>query len=223
MMVALNTQGQTKIIRGVVIDSASGDPMASVSVANIGLQTGIKTDRKGSFSIEIANDTYLRFSYLGYQDKILRLDRIDDVEGGLEIIMKRRRKSLPQVTIKKALTPYQQDSIERREIYKDIFDYETEKSIQSPVTSVYQKFSKKHKNLRAFQEQVLEMERQKYVDSKYKVELVERVTKLEGEALADFMNAYPMEFKFARGASELEVDSWVRYNWAEYKKKKRLD
>jgi hypothetical protein len=95
-------------------------------------------------------------------------------------------------------------------------NYEQQTSLLSPVTAVYQQFSKKYKNLRTFQAQYHSYEEQKFIDTKYTYELVNEITKLEGDSAAYFMNAYPMEYKFARLASPLEIKMWIIDNWKSY-------
>ncbi len=192
--------------------------MASVTVQNLQTKYGAKTSRRGTFSIEVKNDQYLKVSYSGYKSRIIRIRDVDSIDF-LRVKLSIGRTELKAVKITKPLTPYQRDSVERAEIYKDILKYKQEKSINSPVSALQQLFSKKHKNLRKFKQQVLDMEEQKYIDTRYTPEMVSKVTKLTGDQLAYFMNAYPMAIKFAREAGELEIRQWVLYNWDDYKRK----
>jgi hypothetical protein len=128
---------------------------------------------------------------------------------------------LKGVLIKRGPTQYQQDSARRANIYQDVLEYEQQKSVMSPVTSVYQKFSKKHKNTRKFKNQIVNMELQNFIDSRYTKELVVTLTKMPEEEAQTFINAYPMEYQFARTASELEIKMWIKYNYQEYIKRKK--
>ena len=129
--------------------------------------------------------------------------------------------NLTNVIIKQGPTKYQLDSAKRADIYKDAFEYSQTKSVMSPVTSVYQKFSKKHKDMRRFQEQIVDFEQQKFIDTRYSEELTSSMTKLKDDELGQFMKAYPMELDFARAASELEIKMWIKYNFQDYLKKKK--
>lgn len=192
--------------------------MAGVTIQNITSKFGARTNYRGTFSIEVDTDHYLKISYAGYKPRIIRIMDVDNIDF-LRIKLSIGRTQLKAVRISKPLTPYQKDSIQRSEIYKDVFKYKQEKSGFSPITTVFQKLSKKHRNMRRFKEQVLEMENQKFIDTRYTPEVVGKITKLSGDNLAYFMNAYPMELKFARQASELELRQWVSYNWDDYQKK----
>ena len=73
--------------------------------------------------------------------------------------------------------------------------------------------------MRRFKDQVLDIEKDKYIDTKYTDEVVTKITGLTGDDVAHFKYAYPMAYDFARSASELEIRLWIRYNWEEYKTK----
>lgn len=218
---AQNVLLEKKILSGIVTDSTYGKPLAGISVQNITTKSGTKTNYRGTFSLEVGNDHYLKFSYTGYKPRIIRVKDINEVDI-LKVTMAIGRVQLKAVKITKPLTPYQKDSVQRASLYKDVFDYKQEKSAMSPVTTVFQQFSKKHRNMRHFKKQVLKNEEQKFIDSRYTPEMVGDITKLIGDNLAYFMNDYPMELDFARKASLLEIRMWVRYNWDDYQKKNQI-
>jgi hypothetical protein len=128
---------------------------------------------------------------------------------------------LKDVTIYRGPTEYQKDSANRASIYKSAFEYEQQKSVMTPVTSIYQKFSKKYKNLRKFQDQIQDMERQKFIDTRYNTDLVKVLTKLPDDSVSIFMNQYPIEYDFVRAASDLEIKMWIKYNYQEFISKKK--
>jgi hypothetical protein len=135
--------------------------------------------------------------------------------------MKSEPIKLKDVVIKKGPTQYQQDSARRASIYQDVFEYEQQKSAMSPITTIYQKFSKKHRKTRKFQGQIINNEYQTFIDSRYTKPLVMEMTKLSEEEAQKFINAYPMEYAYARSASDLEIKMWIKYNFLDYSKRKK--
>jgi hypothetical protein len=192
--------------------------MASVSIKNLTTKYGTKTSSRGTFSIEVDNDHYLEVSYTGYKPRIVRIRDLEKIDF-LRVKLVIGRTELKAVKIVKPLTAYQKDSVQRAEIYRDILKYEREKSAFSPVSALYGVLSKKARNKQKFKQQVLDMEKQKFIDSRYTPEIAGKITKLRGDDLAYFMNANPMEFDFARTASELALRQWISYKWADYQKK----
>ncbi|MBK7764090.1 MAG: hypothetical protein IPI46_12225 [Bacteroidetes bacterium] len=209
------------LVKGIVLDSFNRAALVSVSIENLQTHQGCLSNEKGEFSIEAKLGDALIITHIGYTRKIHILRAGDDLMR-LKIYLNIRSSSLKPVIIKRGPTEYQKDSADRASLYKKAFEYEQTKSVFSPVTSVYQKFSKKYKSLRKFQDQIIDNEKQKFIDTRYTPELVSSLTKLQDDELAEFMNAYPMEFDYARVASDLEIKMWVKYNFQDYEKKKKV-
>lgn len=213
----LNSKAQVTL-KGTVLDSASRTILYPVSIENLRTHQGCFSNEKGAFSIEAALGDYIIFTQVGYNRKVVVLKINDDIND-MKVLMTTKTTTLKPVIIKKGPTEYQIDSANRAEIYKDAFQYEQQKSAFTPVTSIYQKFSKKYKNLRKFQDQIIDNEKQKFIDTRYTPELVTQLTKLEGDELSSFINQYPMDYDYARVATELEIKMWIKYNFQDYLKK----
>ena len=208
------------VLKGTIIDSAKTNTINSVRVENLSTHQGDYSNADGFFSIEGKDGDYIIFSYLGFNNKVIRLN--SSLNNSNQIIkMSIKTVGLKGVTIKQGPTQYQTDSAKRADIYKDAFDYTQTKSAMSPITSLYQVFSKKHKNMRHFQDQIVDIEKQKFIDTRYSEALTAQMTGLQEDALIKFMQAYPMEVDFARAASDLEIKMWIKYNFQEYSKKKK--
>ncbi|HPI54683.1 MAG TPA: carboxypeptidase-like regulatory domain-containing protein [Chitinophagaceae bacterium] len=204
------------IFKGNVYDSASHKPLSPVSVEILERHQGVYSDSKGNFSIEAQLSDHISFNFLGYKTKVVVFSEV--MQGiGQMVYLAPKPVKLNEVFIKKGPTEYQKDSMRRADIYKDAFDYQREKSITSPVTSIYQKYSKKHRNMEKFHEQVQDMEQQKFIDTRYGLTLVMNLTKMNEDSAITFMNAYPMEYDFARLASDLEIKMWIKYNAQAYR------
>ncbi|MDR1895453.1 MAG: carboxypeptidase-like regulatory domain-containing protein, partial [Prevotellaceae bacterium] len=69
LFAAMNAMAQQQPVTGTVTDAADNEPLAGVSVAVKGTVTGTATAADGRFSLNVAPDAVLVFSYLGYQTK----------------------------------------------------------------------------------------------------------------------------------------------------------
>ncbi|HQW45702.1 MAG: carboxypeptidase-like regulatory domain-containing protein [Bacteroidetes bacterium] len=206
--------------KGFVYDSLSKAVLNTVRIENLTTHEGTFTNNIGYFEIEAKENDFLVFSMFSYKNKIIQVSANDN-GSYRSVFLKSAPIMLKDITIKKGPTQYQQDSARRASIYQDVFEYEQQKSVMSPVTSIYQKFSKKHKNTRKFKNQIVNNEFQKFIDTRYTKELVIQLTKLSDEEAQTFINAYPMEYQYARTASELEIKMWIKYNFLEYSKRKK--
>jgi hypothetical protein len=202
-------------VSGIVADSSTHEPLSPVSIENMRTHDGCFSNAKGEFTIQASLGDYLVFSHVGYTKRVFILKVMDNLKD-LKIYMTLKTTKLKPVTIKRGLTKYQKDSINRAQIYQDAIEYRQQKSVFSPITSIYQKFSKKYKNIRKFQDQIELNEKQKFIDTRYTPELVATLTPLKDDELAAFMNEYPMEFEYARAATELEIKMWIKFNYQDF-------
>jgi hypothetical protein len=62
-------------------------------------------------------------------------------------------------------------------------------------------------------------EQDKFIATVYTASRVNRLTGLAGEDAGIFMDAYPMNYDFARAASELELNMWIWNNYKQYRNK----
>lgn len=60
---------------------------------------------------------------------------------------------------------------------------------------------------------------EKLIAIRYNKAIVTAVTGLQGDDAAHFMNANPMPLAFARTATDLELQMWIRYNYKRWKSK----
>lgn len=208
------------IYKGFVYDSASKATLNPVRVENLTNHDGTYTNQVGYFQIDAKPGDRILFSMVGYKNQVFIADE-NNAGKYLSFYLKTSTIVLKNVVIKKGPTQYQMDSARRADIYKDVFDYQQQKSIMSPITSMYEKVSKKHKNIRKFKDQIEGMEKQNFIDSRYSKDLVITLTKLDEDSVQSFMNAFPMEYDFARTASDLEIKMWIKYQYSEYIKLKK--
>lgn len=208
------------VLKGRIVDSVYKRGLESVSIENMTTHQGAYSGQGGYFELEVNEGDNVYLTYVGYKPKSIRI-KAEDALKLKEITLALKPIQLKDVTIYRGPTEYQKDSMQRASLYKSAFEYEQQKSVMTPVTSIYQKFSKKYKNLRKFQEQIIDIEKQKFIDTRYSPELVQSLTKLPEDSVAHFMNQYPMELEYARAASELEIKMWIKYNFQDYLLKKQ--
>lgn len=96
---ALQVQSQSFWIRGTVIDSAQGQPMAKASVFCQSTSLGTVTNAEGSFALELPNGGYdLIISFTGYEKKVLRISPESAAEP-LRIVLSPQDRSLQEVAV----------------------------------------------------------------------------------------------------------------------------
>jgi hypothetical protein len=206
---------QTLLKGKVVSNDSTKRILEKASVNNLRSRQATITGSDGSFMLAVQPGDSILISYVGYTDYTYY------VRSGADVITKTffllpKNNAINGVRVS-ALTQYQKDSLKTARMFDKVIGYEQTASIASPVTSLYEQFSKKYKDLRKLQGQIVIDEKQKFVDSKYTYELINRVTGLQGDSVAVFMYMYPMEYKFARLANDAEIKMWIITNHRKYK------
>jgi hypothetical protein len=197
-------------MKGVVINALNGTPLYPVTVVNTTTQQSTYTNERGEFLVNASSGQTIAFSYVGYETskKIMSATGTSDVR--IELLP--LRVALNEVLVRPNYTEYQLDSIHRRSTYQRTLARQRS-SAMSPVSFIAERISKRSRQIVAFQKSYTTWEDIRFVDSRYTPELVQSITQLNGDSLANFMNAYPMPYDYARTATELEIQMWIRNNY----------
>lgn len=90
----LNSQQQTNLIRGKVIDT-NGNPITGATIKNIKYGNGTITDLDGAFSIQAQPNTSIEISFIGYKTEIIKVTTQKD----LTITLKEENEMLDEVVV----------------------------------------------------------------------------------------------------------------------------
>ncbi len=211
-------------LKGVVVDGETGKPLYPVTIVNLNLKTTVYTDDKGQYSIEAKTGDIISFSYIGYNATQYITPPSISVNT-LKVRMVPMNVQLNEFTLKPGYTPYQRDSVERAQTYKKelvapnknvTVGFDNGVAINGPITFLASKLGAGDKEKKKFRKDYKVWEENRFIDTRYTPELVTSMTGLSGDTLADFMNTHPMDYDFARAASDLEIKMWIRYNYKEY-------
>jgi CarboxypepD_reg-like domain len=221
ILVLLGPVALAQTIKGVVFDGESQKPLFPVNVINVSTQRSVMTDEHGDFVIRAGTGEILSFTFPGYHT----IEKIINSNAPLHIELLPINVKLPEYVLKD-LTPYQKDSIEMLALYghelaqkpfKPSISFNGGVSFNGLISSVAQRFTKSYKNSKRFKENFKREQEQKYIDSRYTPALVTSLTLLKNDSLAQFMNTYKIDYSFARQATDLEIKSWIRNNYKEYR------
>ncbi len=197
-------------------------PLYAVIVTNLNSLQSTTTNKQGVFFITANQGDSLSFTLSGYH--IILLEAIAGNETIAELWPITYK--LPVYTVPN-LTPYQRDSIEMATLYnkelnkkpvKPSISFDNGIVVSGLIGSAVQKMSRSYKNSKRFKKNFKNDAEQKFIDTRYTPALVGSLTGLTGDTLALFINTHPMEYKFARLATDLELKAWVRDVFKDYLK-----
>lgn len=220
VLLSLISQGQDKIrISGRVMDPSTTYTIPGVKVLSTS-GTETETDSLGVYRILTTMSDSI---YFFYNDKNSIKYPIKDIydPNEFDIAMhaeaKSKYKVLEQVTV--FSDTYRQDSLENRMRYAKIFG-NARPSITTgmgpnevpgiDIGSIIEVFQfRKNKQRQAFQQRLLQQERDDYVDYRFNAKLVGRITGLSGKNLSDYMVIYRPPYDFVSLSSQVEFYQYI--------------
>ncbi len=223
LLVTFTVQGQT--LYGLAVNGESAKPLTPVTILNQATRQSVVTDAQGNYSIAAKYGDTISFSFIGFHTE----QRLADPNKYLLVELFPLNVSLKEYVLHQDYTPYQKDSAEMAATYsKELntkkitpgFSNANGGGFSGLIGAPVQKMSKSYKQNKKFKENYQKDMEQKYIDTRYKPELVSALTGFKGDTLAIFMNTYPMQYDFARSGSDLEIKMWIRDNYKEYLHKK---
>jgi hypothetical protein len=207
------------IIKGTVYSRKDGIPLSGVSVLGIS-GTGTTTDSLGYYSIRLASTDSIYFSWLGKTtDKFVVKNIPPDVPFNLNIDEVNIR-SLPSFSFN-GPKDYFMDSINNRSQYQKVFGYETKSGPQEKNGNQTDGVGlgwdlntllnpSADNRTQALQQRMVENEKDKYIDHRFNLALVKKITGLESPALDSFMKLNRPTYETLQGfETEYEYYQWI--------------
>lgn len=207
-------------ISGTVFDSSRINYVPGVKVINNAGQFAV-TDSLGNYTITVTEKDSLAFVFNGKSTVKFPVYGVTDprhFDITLHVPYKGKYKVMKEVIVH--TKSYREDSIENRETYRKIFDFEKPKLSSSidassgvagaDLDQIVNMFRfRRNKMMQKFQLRLEEQEQEKYVNYRFSKTVVKRITRLEGEQLSLFMLRYRPTYEFASNADELTFNQYV--------------
>ena len=204
-------------VRGTVYDRSGLRPLPSVSVLSTS-GAGTRTDSLGQYHIGLQSTDSIYFSWLGKATPKIPVNEIDDalefdmsVEAGVD--------SLKSVVV--LSHDYIQDSIENRLEYGKVFDFEKKGTLDNMKSKSGHSLGvglnldalffdgKANRRMESMQNRLEWDEKEKYIDHRFNIALVKRITGLEPPILDSFMRRFRPDYETLKS---FETD-WEYYKY----------
>ena len=199
-----------------LLDMGSGKPVPYASVRILGSSKGLSADSNGFFSLVISQRDTLRISSIGYFD-LLYTKKPEKYTSYFETLSMRSRifeLSAVEVTGKRRLNL---DNPLLRWEYKAKFQpkvwlfYEPTgeppppPGIGSPISYLYDRFSRRGRDARKLRDMVAERARRKWFARRYNAAKVQEWTGLSDDEIGEFMQFCPMPDAFLEEAGDYDI------------------
>ncbi|HJS55042.1 MAG TPA: hypothetical protein VJ765_10870 [Chitinophagaceae bacterium] len=225
---ALEADAQFFKLRGVVYDSTRTYPVISVSVLTTSGK-GTATDLYGRYEIDVKETDSVWFSYLNKPTIKYAVKKIFDASN-FDIALHINVPVLKEVIVKPR--NYKLDSIQNRIDYAKAFDWQKPKisgtasgdlgsAAGFDLDQIIRMFQfRKNQRMAAFQERLLQEEREKFIDHRFNKALVLRLTGLVGAERDSFMVSCRPTYEFCLYMGEYDFQYFIKQCYEAYKSEK---
>jgi hypothetical protein len=216
---------QSYKIKGIVYDSTRSYPIEAVSVLTSSGR-GTATNSDGYYEIEVTEKDSIWFSYLNKPTMKFPVLKINNPLA-FDISLHVNVPVLKEVKIRPR--NYRLDSIQNREDYAKIFNYQKPKL--KPITPGYGAAAgfdleqvikmfqfRRNRSTAAFQKRLLSQEQDRFIDHRFTKNLVRRLTQLDGNTLDSFMRIFRPSYSFSLVASDYEFQQYIRNAFFRFQK-----
>ena len=221
------------MVSGTVYDSSKLYVVPDVEVHNT--SGGITlTDSSGRYKIVTSENDSISFYYIGkYTHKfpVAKMQDLQSFDISLKVKVTDKYKLLKGVTV--FSNSYKMDSLENRETYSKVFGNSKPglKSTYDPggvagldlgeLVGVFQ--FRKNKHRLAFQNRLIEEEEDKYVDHRFSVRTIERITGLKSPETEEYRKLYRPSYYFTSNSSLTQFYEYILKTSYRFKKEKGIE
>ncbi len=215
-------------ISGRVLDNSKLNGVESAKVISTGGMVAY-TDSMGKYHIPVNMNDSIYFIYNGKPTQkfpVAKISNPQQFDISLMVEVPGKYRVLKEVVLYSK--NYKQDSIENREAYADIFNYEKPglSTSVSPTGGVGADLDelinvfrfKRKRRLKAFQMRLEEEEQEKYVTYRFNKKNVHRITGLQSPQLDSFLVWYRPSYTFAAQCDELSFNQYILNAFYQFKK-----
>lgn len=215
------------VLSGTVFDSSKINYVPGVTVVNKEGKFTL-TDSLGRYNLTVTERDSVSFIFRNKATQSFAVRSIPDpshFDISLRVTYKGKYSTLKEVVV--FGKTYKEDSIENRETYAKIFNYEkpTLRTSVSPsgvpgadVDEIINMFRfKRNKRMKQFQVRLEKEEQERYVNFRFNKTLIKRLTHLEGQQLDTFITRYRPDYEFTSNADELIFNQYILNCYYKYR------
>ena len=227
-----NVNAQSVAVSGIVYDISGRRPIESV-IVNSNSNHAI-TDSLGRYIIMVQLKDSIWFSLFGKSTQKYPIDTVEDVHN-FNVMIHVTGVDLPEVRVRNSY--YKMDSIQNRNDYAKYFNYQVpglklpnNQQLFNPSGGLTVGFDldeiinmfrvKRNRNLLFLQKRLISQEQEKYVNHRLTKKFVQKLTKLDGEALIKFMEYCKPSYEILGLLNDLELGEYIQRKYALYRKTK---
>lgn len=215
-------------ISGTVLDKSKINRVDNVQVLSTGGMF-TSTDSMGRYTIQVKPGDSITFIYKNKATQPFAVNTIanqNQFDISLHLNIESKYSVLKEVIVYSKT--FKEDSLENRQTYADVFDYQKPGistsivpggGVGADVNELINIFRfKRNKHLKAFQQRLELQEQDKYIDYRFNKINVSRITGLSGQSLDSFLVWYRPSYEFTQLSSEISFNQYILNASYQYRK-----
>ena len=240
----MNSFGQERVMfRGKVVDFITYQALENVCIHNLSSGLMVFSNSSGDFSVLVLPNDVLAISRVGYNMETFPVtDSLRNLNGRATVKLLMKSIILRNVTVYAAkpyplfvkdlvkTTPKEKIDIPGIEIpQEERANYDINRGnllrgtpLASPISFLYDRFSRKAKMDRMYADLLANQDEVIRLAQKYNPEIVQRITRLEGEKLEDFMLYCSFTYYTLATSSDLEIEQMIERKYIQYQRENRF-
>lgn len=206
------------LLTGRVEDSLNPQSFYNMMIVNRTRGKGVFGQPNGRFSVYVNDNDSISLSIKGYPMVNFRIHADDNCQFKYHKYIERQATEMREVVIK-PLKTLNQIKEERQELsMRETRQVTGIEALQSPITALYQTFSKKEKNKRWIAEQEFKDNERKVVQELLRLYVAYDIINLTEEEFDDFINFLNINEIFLKTATEMELITFVQDKFEHFKR-----
>ena len=205
------------IFTGKVIDTIQPQSFYNLMIVNRTTGKGVFGQPNGSFSVYVSNGDTLSISVKEYSMINLVVMADSNCQFRMRIVINRKPKDLKEIVVK-PLKSLEQIKEEREALaMRETRMVTGIEMLQSPITALYQTFSKKEQNKRWIAEQEFKDNQRKIVQELLRTYVAYEIINLSEDEFDQFISFLNVNDSFLKTATEMELITFIQDKFEHFK------
>lgn len=240
MLIIVSVFAQQKTYTGKVYDGITYEPLSGASIYNMNTQKFVFTDKNGTFTIKLSLNDTLVISKSIYRQLVVEVDKriFNGIEDFFLYYKATMLKEVRIIAINPSYEGFKKDivTLELPDYYKRVEEIKLDefqianatykpdgnlfamggKMTTSPISYIYDKYSRKSRMDRLYNEMISYEDEIDRIQDKYNREIVGNLTGLQGDELMNFMMYCRFGYYDLVRMSDEEIRSKIMSKFYEY-------
>src|ERR1700744_388654 len=214
-----------QFLTGKIYKKNSTETLLSVSIHNITGNRYDLSEEDGSYHIQAAPGDHISFSSVGYRADTITVTA-SLLTAAYPVYLDIRPQELQAVRVGE-FNNYQLDSMDRRKEYAWVYEHDNTPHVAKDrqgadgvgiTMNIFRKSSEKEKQRIHLEKRLAKEEEDYYVDYRYNVSYVTKITHLKGDSLKQFMQKYRPSYDYCRKAANVDILVYINDSYKQYMK-----